>query len=127
MENSKIVYAIQHNVTKRIYIGSTGRGHHRIKSHLNLLRRHAHKNKLMQKDFDEYGEDYSFFILDMIPTSFHREREYYWMLIFDTYDPEKGYNVKDYTINHLKITDFPKLEISGVSIEKLLAESDKGR
>lgn len=125
MKNSRIVYAIQHNTTKRIYIGSTGSGYHRIKSHLNLLRRHAHKNEFMQKDFDEYGENYSFFILDMIPTAFHRDREYYWMLLFDSYDPEKGYNVKDYTTKHLRITDFPKFQISDIPIEKLLAESDK--
>ena len=71
MTKTKIVYAIMHNKTRRIYIGSTERGSHRLKNHLNALRAGKHKNKLMQDDFDKYGEDYSFYQLDFIlPNSF---------------------------------------------------------
>ena len=111
MTERRFVYAIRHNVTKRIYIGSTARVPHRLKEHINQLRRGSHKNKEMQSDYNEHGEDYSFYELDVIPTTHYKDREYFWMLFFDTYNPKKGYNDKDWTAKHLKITDFPKAKM----------------
>lgn len=107
----RFVYAVRHNVTKRIYIGSTTRVPHRIKEHINLLRSGKHKNERMQLDYNQHGEDYSFYELDVIPTAHYKDREYFWMLFFDTYDPEKGYNDKDWTAKNLNITDFPRVNL----------------
>lgn len=104
------VYAIQHNATKRIYIGSARRADHRLNQHLNLLRRGQHKNKLMQEDYDAFGEDYSFYKLDEIPTESDKWREYHWMAVFNTYDQEKGYNTKDCTMSRLRLSQFRKIE-----------------
>lgn len=106
----RIVYAIRHNKTERIYIGSTERGVWRINDHIRLLRRGKHKNKLMQSDYDEFGEDYSFYRLDLIPTGFQRDRESFWMDVFRTQDPRYGYNQNDRN-RFLRITDFPKIDI----------------
>lgn len=108
-----IVYALQHNVTKRIYIGSTQRGQWRIHDHIRYLRQGKHKNELMQEDYNKYGEDYSFYQLDVIPTTYERYREYFWMNYFNTYDPEFGYNNKDQSKKkQVTITGFPKIDVS---------------
>lgn len=106
-----------HNVTKRKYIGSTDRGTWRIDDHLKALRRGNHPNEYMQNDFNEHGEDYSFYCLDVIPTHFHKDREYYWMAVFETYDKEKGYNCKDRAAQPINIENFP--EISKEEIEPI--------
>lgn len=63
----KQIYAIKHNVTKRCYVGYSQCPESRIKTHLSALRRHAHSSSRMQKDFEEYGEDYSFYGLELVP------------------------------------------------------------
>ena len=104
------VYAIQHNKTKRIYIGSSGRTEHRLHDHLKLLRRGKHENKLMQDDYNKYGEDYSFYKLDEIPSEFESYREYFWMSVFNTYSEETGYNQREKTRNPAKLSKFKKIE-----------------
>lgn len=59
------IYAIQHNVTKRIYVGYTTRPiKFRFTAHIAALRRHKHPSKAMQTDFDEYGEDFTIINLE---------------------------------------------------------------
>ena len=49
----------------------------------------------MQKDFDEYGEDYSLFVLEVITSYEDRFREYELMKEYGTFDKSVGYNRKD--------------------------------
>lgn len=95
MKHPRTIYALQHNLTKRIYVGSSSDPARRYESHMWDLRAHRHVNPLMQKDFDEYGEDYSFFVLDKITSYEERFKEYEWMRKLGTYDPEVGYNKRD--------------------------------
>lgn len=97
----RYVYLIEHTVTKRKYVGSTGNIELRIKSHINALRRHDHPNAEMQKDYDEYGEHYSFRILDMIPSHEFANRERQWMFRLDSFDKEYGYNFNDWGVRSL--------------------------
>lgn len=64
MKIPRTIYAIQHNKTKRIYIGSSA---------------NVPTIKDMQKDFDDFGEDFSLFILDEINSYADRIKEYEWM------------------------------------------------
>ena len=59
MEMPRVIYAIKHNVTKRIYVGSTKYPKERFANHLSMLRNGKHIVEDMQKDFDEYGEDFT--------------------------------------------------------------------
>ena len=95
MDLPRTIYAIQHNKTKRIYVGSSVNAKKRYLSHMTSLRNHKHPNKLMQEDFDAYGEDYSLFLLEEIKEYSNRSKEYEWMHKLGTYDPEVGYNFKD--------------------------------
>ena len=58
----RTVYAIQHNITKRIYVGSSNDIESRYWSHMSALSNHRHNVEDMQSDFDKYGENYSLFI-----------------------------------------------------------------
>ena len=89
------VYAIQHNVTKKIYIGSSYDVEQRYKSHIWALRGGKHTVEDMQDDYDEYGEDYSVFILDEITNYDQRCAEYEWMRKYNSIDRRYGYNYKD--------------------------------
>lgn len=90
------VYAIRHNPTGKIYVGSTEYLEHRLKEHITALKRGKHHSKGMQKDFDECGGDYSFCILEtpkLWPCGYRLERVY--MTAFRSRDPERGYNDND--------------------------------
>lgn len=98
-EYPRKIYAIKHNVTGRVYIGSTGKPiQDRYCAHIRLLRRGKHSSKLMQKDFIEYGEDYTVFELGTIPSEEEREKEYEYMLKYNTGDRRYGYN--QYDVEH---------------------------
>lgn len=52
MKLPRIVYAIQHNMTKRIYVGSSANVENRYWNHMNNLRNHKHNIEDMQSDYD---------------------------------------------------------------------------
>ena len=89
------VYAIQHNVTGKIYVGSSAKPEHRYKTHIYSLRSGKHNIREMQEDFINYGEDYSFYILETIERFEDRGKEYEWMKKLGSCDKNKGYNYKD--------------------------------
>jgi hypothetical protein len=91
----RFVYAIKHNPTGRVYVGSSKDPEERMRSHLWALRRRAHIVADMQADFDTYGDDYSCFILDTIPDIHEKDREYEWMEHYGSHIRGKGYNYKD--------------------------------
>lgn len=118
MKQTKYVYAIQHNVTKRMYIGSSNNVKSRYFNHIYRLRSGKHNIEDMQADFDQYGEDYSVFVLDQFTSYIDRRIEYEWMQKYQTHIRGKGYNYKDRAAfvskNQLPIKD-GKPEIGQIS------------
>jgi len=55
-EQPNCVYRIRNLENNKAYIGETIRGELRWKRHLRDLRGNRHPNKLLQEDFDKYGE-----------------------------------------------------------------------
>jgi len=51
------VYLIRNLENDKVYVGETIRGELRWKEHLCDLRGNRHQNKLLQEDFDKYGEE----------------------------------------------------------------------
>ena len=96
MKYPRKVYAIRHNVTDRVYIGSSCNVDKRFKEHLYALKAHNHVVDDMQRDYDEYGEDYTFTILDRINDSSEDEKEYEWMDKHQSFVRGIGYNYKDH-------------------------------
>lgn len=95
MDYPKVVYAIQHKITKKIYIGISNSVEARYKTHLSLLKHNKHTAPLMQEEFNNYGGLYDVFILDEIHCYSERYKEYEWMRFYKTQDPQYGYNAQD--------------------------------
>lgn len=91
----RTVYAIQHNITKRIYVGSSNDIESIYRSHMSALRNHRHNVEDMQSDFDKYGENYSLFILDEIKEFSEIGKKYEWMGILKSNIRGTGYNYKN--------------------------------
>lgn len=92
MSYPKVIYAIQHNKTKRFYIGSTGNIQERYKQHMFFLRRGKHSSILMQDDYNKYGEDYSVIVLGEIYSFLESYKEYQQMIKYVSFCPKYGYN-----------------------------------
>jgi len=95
MPYPRFVYVIKHNITNRVYVGSSHNVKHRYLRHMYLLRKGKHKSKLMQKDFDEYGENYSLSIVDRISGYGDSYKEYQQMVVHKSFCPKYGYNQGD--------------------------------
>jgi len=87
--NVSSVYCIYNINTSRRYVGSTANFNKRKQQHLYALLHHRSRSKLMQSDFDLYGEhSFRFFVLEKVKTfdsDFLLSREQEWM---DNYKPE---------------------------------------
>lgn len=95
MNYPRKIYAIRHNATDRVYIGSSCNVDRRVHSHLLSLRAHRHPVPDMQKDFDEYGEDFTVTVLDRINGPDEKNKEYEWMDKYQSFVRGIGYNYKD--------------------------------
>lgn len=95
MKYPRKVYAIRHNATDRVYIGSSCNVDRRFKEHLYALQAHTHIVDDMQRDFDEHGEDYTLTILDKINCASEDKKEYEWMDKYQSFVRGVGYNYKD--------------------------------
>lgn len=95
MEYHLKIYAIRHNITNRVYVGSSKNVDIRLRKHMNDLRAHKHCVEDMQEDFDKYGEDYTFTILEDIYQYSDKHKEYEWMEKYQSHIRGIGYNYKD--------------------------------
>ena len=95
MKYPRKVYAIRHNVTNRVYIGSSCHIDKRFAEHISALRGHRHPVEDMQADFDRYGDDFSLTVLDHIGTEADKNKEYEWMKKNQSYIRGIGYNYND--------------------------------
>ena len=95
MDYPKQIYAIQHRITKKIYIGITNSLEARYDAHMSLLRNNKHHARLMQEEYNKFGGEYDVFVLDEVPDYSERYREYEWMKVYKTKDPRYGYNSQD--------------------------------
>ena len=100
MKLPRIVYAIQHNVTKKYYIGSSSNVRTRFQHHLACLRRGTHPVEDMQQDFDIYGDDLTLYELEEITNFGERKKEYEWMAKYKSNIRGEGYNYKDHIAPH---------------------------
>lgn len=98
-ERCGVVYALRHNPTGKIYVGSTLNVDERIQQHILALRNNRHNVPNMQNDYNKFGEDYSVCILQdhLLPDALRTKFEHLYMTILGTRDPEKGYNYLDIT------------------------------
>ena len=95
MKYPRKVYAIRHNVTNRVYVGSSANVDVRFAAHISALRRGAHPVRSMQEDFNKHGDNYTFTILDTIENISENAKEHEWMKRMRSDVVECGYNYQD--------------------------------
>lgn len=98
VHGQEFIYGIRHRKTGKMYVGRTTNSiSGRLSQHIFDLRSHRHSVEDMQSDFDTYGEDYEFYILDVVDTDYIDKQgaEKKYMRKYATYDRSKGYNYKD--------------------------------
>lgn len=97
------IYAIQHNKTKKVYVGVTKVLRRRLIEHLSDLERGSHSSFRLQEDYDKFGNDLSFWVLENgegreISKKYdgyknQYDREDFWIKTFQATDSRYGYNI----------------------------------
>jgi predicted GIY-YIG superfamily endonuclease len=96
MKLPRHVYALRHEATGKIYIGSTANPFQRFQKHLNRLKNGTHHSREFQADYDRHeNKDVTLVLLDEIHTFAERDKEYEWMAYYQTFDRNRGYNYAD--------------------------------
>ena len=91
------IYLLRNNANGKVYVGKTSKFYERKKMHINNLRANRHSNKMLQDDYNKYGEEYFSFEV-VFETEKHLPRthlEQSFMIALKTYDDNYGYNRKD--------------------------------
>lgn len=91
------IYVIRCKRNQKKYVGVTCDPKVRAEKHLSDLRSGRHSNKMLQEDFNRYGEkSFSFSIVDATTEKTKRtKKEKEWMLLYETNNPTYGYNNVD--------------------------------
>lgn len=97
MENLKNsgIYMILNIQNVKVYIGSSKNLHSRKLSHFKTLKNNKHYNYHLQAAYNKYGkENFNFIVLERdVPTEQLRIRENFYILQYDSLNPQKGYNL----------------------------------
>lgn len=96
MKLPRTVYALRHDATGKMYIGSTANPRQRLLKHINRLKNGTHNSKQLQADYDRHADkSLTLILLDEIKTFDERGKEYEWMEVYNTFDATNGYNYAD--------------------------------
>lgn len=105
-ENICGVYKITNKVNGKIYIGSSKDIYKRWKHHVYRLNSGKHVNSYLQNAWNKYGEDSFIFDIQEVCDENHiREREQYYIDVYNCCNREIGYNI------------VPKVDMSEMSAE----------
>lgn len=105
MKFPRKVYLIRHENTGRIYIGSSSKPERRYLAHMYHLKAGTHPVEDMQKDFNNYGSNFTFTVIDEIQDSSEASKEYQWMKEFKSFIRGVGYNYKDKAMKNTHVVN----------------------
>jgi group I intron endonuclease len=118
-DNKGFVYALRHNPTGKYYVGCTRNVERRIHDHITQLKSGTHPVENMQKDFDLYGNDYSYFVLFEAYYGYDAfMAEKHFMSLLNSRDEKIGYNYKDQSHN-FSIKNFREHKLSAEKSNEL--------
>ena len=88
------VYVIRNIENGKMYIGSTYNFKKRWENHRRRLRKNEHLNVHLQSSYNKYGKDsFKFQIIEITSPEKARERESYYISLYNTLNPKYGYNI----------------------------------
>lgn len=90
------IYKIINLIDNKIYIGQTINYTKRKRNHINKLKNNKHHNEHLQNSWNKYGEEsFSFEIIEECKIAELDKKEKYYIDIYNTIDPNYGYNLVD--------------------------------
>jgi group I intron endonuclease len=116
------VYSFKNKLDGKRYIGTSVDLEKRKRQHLRGLRRNKHENSRLQNAWNKYGEDnFEYEVLQRCPKVECVEWEAAWILIFETTDRDKGYNICPHGTCKLgtKFSDEAKAKMSAAQKRRL--------
>lgn len=94
MEKICGIYSIKNTFNNNIYIGQSINIYKRWQEHKRQLLKNEHKNKILQKDYDNFGLDYfEFNIVEITEKCNLNDREVHWINKFNSF--KNGYNMTE--------------------------------
>ena len=92
------IYCIRNIVNNKVYIGKSKNIYQRIIQHKHLLKiKSKDENEYLINSYHKYGDkNFEYFVLEFLEYNENlvSEREIYWMKIYDSLNPSKGYNLR---------------------------------
>jgi len=124
-----VVYKITNIVNNKIYIGSTNNFTVRKQQHIWSLKNKKHRNCLLQRAWDRYGnENFVFEILEEIKNPEEiLIREQFFLDLFKSYDRNIGYNINIIAGSNIgfKMPDSAKEKLRLINLGKKHSEETK--
>jgi group I intron endonuclease len=110
------IYCIRNIVNNKVYIGKSKNIYKRIIQHLHLLKHKSKdENEYLINSYHKYGHDnFEYFVLEFLEENefLVSERELYWMKIYDSLNPLKGYNLRSDSDSKMIVHQKTKEKIS---------------
>lgn len=101
----RYVYLITNTVTRKVYVGQTKDFANRKAGHLYAARKGL--KRPLYASIRKYGDDnFKFEVIEECDDSIINEREQHWIRQYDSFNPEKGYNLtsggeRDFTVKNI--------------------------
>ena len=90
------IYVIENTESRKVYVGSSCDVRRRWSDHVRELRQGIHGNDYLQKACVLHGEPtFRFWVAETCPREALLEREQWWLDMFEPWDPERGYNIRE--------------------------------
>lgn len=88
------IYKIENIVNGKVYVGQSINIEQRWYNHKNELNGNRHCNLYLQNAWNKYGKDsFVFSVLEQCELNNIDEKEIYWIELYDSLNPDKGYNL----------------------------------
>lgn len=93
------IYCIRNIINNKVYIGKSKNIYLRISKHLSAFRKgtKGEHNDYFYNSWNKYGEEnFEYFVLEYLnlDEKLLKERELYWMNIYNSYNSKYGYNLR---------------------------------
>ena len=104
-------YAIENNKTGCFYVGSTNNVNLRLKNHLSELERSVHRNRNLQKNYDENDKD-NFIVHISLETSVENAQEREQCILNEGINSGILFNIASNAVNPLAANSIPQFSKS---------------
>jgi len=93
IENKRGIYCIENTIDGKRYIGASYTIRDRIINHLSYFKRETHPNLHLLSAVKKYGiKNFKCYVIEYCELDVY-DREIYWIALYDTIKPDKGYNM----------------------------------